>query len=85
MGSAEFGYALGFDGVRLTDDQRLGFRSGKRPDFVVLDKNRYQEWIPQFETSEPDTHRYITAMLAQQFHPVMANGAYKLYQRNGVE
>jgi 4-amino-4-deoxy-L-arabinose transferase-like glycosyltransferase len=85
MGSAEFGYALGFDGVRLTDDQRLGFRSGKRPDFVVLDKNRYQEWIPQFQTTEPDTYQHITTMLARQFHPVMANGAYKLYERNGVE
>ena len=68
----------------LVDDQRLGFRSGKRPNFVVIDRNRYAEWIPQYEEREPDTYRYIRTMLDGEFHVVMENPAYKVYARNGV-
>jgi hypothetical protein len=84
FGSTEFAFELGFHGP-LVDDSRLGFRSGKRPDFIVLDKNRYQEWIPQYETREPATYRYIRDMMDHQFHFVMDTGAYKLYARNGLE
>jgi len=83
MGSAELAFRVGFIDT-LVDDQRLGFRSGKRPNFVVIDRNRYAEWIAQYEQREPDTYRYIRAILDREFHVVMENGSYTVYARNGV-
>jgi hypothetical protein len=81
MGSAELAFELGFGG-RVVDDQRLGYRSGKRPAFIVIDTNRYGEWIPQYERREPQTYRYIHDMMTREFHPVLDNPAYKVYARN---
>src|ERR1017187_9413181 len=81
MGSAELAFELGFGG-NLVDDQRLGYRSGKRPSFIVIDSNRYAEWIPQYERREPETYRYIHDMMTREFHPVLDNPAYKIYARN---
>jgi len=83
MGSAELAFRVGYVDT-LIDDPRLGFRSGKRPNFVVIDHNRYAEWIPQYEQREPETYRYIRTMLDGDFHVVMENGAYTVYARNGV-
>ena len=83
MGSAELAFELGFDG-NLVDDPRLGYRSGKRPSFIVIDQNRYAEWIPQYEQREPPTYRYIQEMMARDFHQVLDNAGYKVYARNGM-
>jgi hypothetical protein len=83
MGSAELAFELGFAG-NLVDDPRLGYRSGKRPGFIVIDKNRYAEWIPQYERREPETYRYIRDMMAREFHQVLDNPGYKVYARNGT-
>jgi hypothetical protein len=83
MGSSELAFELGY-ADNLVDDQRLGFRSGKRPDFIVIDKNRYDEWIPQYEEREPETYRYIRSMMDGEFHQVLANDAYRIYARNGL-
>ncbi|MEO8592447.1 MAG: glycosyltransferase family 39 protein [Candidatus Solibacter sp.] len=80
MGSAELAFRLGFQDS-MVDDPRLGYRSGKRPDFVVIDHNRYAEWIPQYEQREPDTYRYIRGMLDREFQQVLDTGAYQLYAR----
>jgi Dolichyl-phosphate-mannose-protein mannosyltransferase len=79
MGSAELAFELGDMG--LVDDQRLGFRSGKRPNFIVIDGNRYAEWIPQYEQREPETYRYIRGLMDGEFHEVLENGAYQVYAR----
>ena len=83
MGSAELAFELGFDG-NLVDDPRLGYRSGKRPNFIVIDQNRYAEWIPQYQQREPETYRYIHDMMQREFHQVLDNAAYKVYARNGT-
>jgi hypothetical protein len=83
MGSAELAFELGFDG-NLVDDPRLGYRSGKRPSFIVIDQNRYAEWIPQYQQREPETYRYIHDMMQREFHQVLDNAAYKVYARNGT-
>jgi hypothetical protein len=83
MGSAELAFELGFDG-NLVDDPRLGYRSGKRPSFIVIDQNRYAEWIPQYEQREPQTYRYIHDMMEREFHQVLDNAGYKVYVRNGT-
>jgi hypothetical protein len=82
MGSSELAFELGYVDS-LVDDQRLGFRSGKRPNFIVIDKNRYAEWIPQYEQREPETYRYIRGMMDREFHQVLENAAYHVYARTG--
>ncbi|MCX6633310.1 MAG: glycosyltransferase family 39 protein [Candidatus Solibacter sp.] len=83
MGSSELAFELGFVDS-LVDDPRLGFRSGKRPNFIVIDNNRYAEWIPQYAQREPETYRYITGMMQREFHQVIDNPGYKVYARNGL-
>src|SRR5215831_3809307 len=51
VGSTELGWELGWKS-NLVDDYRLGYLSGKKPDVIVLDKNRYQEWIPKLKEVE---------------------------------
>ncbi len=83
MGSAELAFQLGY-ADNLVDDPRLGFRSGGRPNFIVIDKNRYAEWIPQYEQREPETYRYIRGMMDGEFHEVLENDGYRVYARNGL-
>jgi hypothetical protein len=78
MGSAELAFQLGFDGA-VVDDYRLGYRSGKKPSVIVLDRNRYQEWIPALKERDPAVYSYITALLESQFRVAYENPAYRIY------
>jgi len=84
FGSAELGFELGFFSGQLTDDFRLGYRSGKRANFVVLDQNRYQEWIPNLKQPEPATFAFITNLLERDFRLAYQNPAYKIYRRTSA-
>jgi hypothetical protein len=79
MGSAELVFGLGFDQA-FTDDFRLGARSGKRPDFIVVD-HRYSLWIPRLELKEPDAYRYTQRVLEEYFQLVYQNPYYEIYRR----
>ncbi|MEO8129108.1 MAG: hypothetical protein ABI822_18535 [Bryobacteraceae bacterium] len=80
IGSAELAFQLGFHS-NVVDDYRLGFRSGKRPDFIVIDKNRYDEWIPLLKEQDPPAYRYATEMMSREFHLLLDRSAYKVYGR----
>jgi 4-amino-4-deoxy-L-arabinose transferase-like glycosyltransferase len=80
VGSSEFGFALGFDS-NLVDDFRLGYLSGKHPDLIVLDKNRYQEWIPLLKPVQPDAWKFATELISKDFREVHRNAAYTTYAR----
>jgi hypothetical protein len=82
FGSAELAFELGFDGT-VVDDYRLGYRTGRHSAFIVLDRNRYQEWIPALSNSEPATYRYIRDMLARDYQLVQQNGEYAVYHLEG--
>ena len=82
FGSAELGFDLGFFESRLVDDYRLGFISGKKAAFIVLDENRYQEWIPNLKQAEPAAYSYIANLLEHEFSLAYQNPAYKIYTRN---
>jgi hypothetical protein len=84
FGSAELAFELGFDG-RVIDDFRLGAKSGKRARFAVLDQNRYQEWIPNLQTYEPETYQQIRDMLDRRYHVVYKNAGYEIYERSEVQ
>jgi hypothetical protein len=81
FGSAELAFELGFEG-HVVDDFRLGYLSGKRAAVVVLDQNRYQEWIPNLQQTEPAAYAFITHLLDREFKLAYENTGYKIYLRN---
>lgn len=80
FGSAELAFELGFEG-RVVDDFRLGYRTGKEARFIVLDQNRYREWIPNLRQVEPEAYRSIASMLANRYRLVLENAGYQVYVR----
>jgi 4-amino-4-deoxy-L-arabinose transferase-like glycosyltransferase len=79
MGSGELVFGLGFDQTFI-DDFRLGARSGRRPEFIVVD-GRYSMWIPRLESKEPDAYRHTQRVLREEFQSVYQNPAYEIYRR----
>jgi hypothetical protein len=80
MASSEFGIPLGYPD-NLIDDQRLGYRTGKRPEYIVL-TDRYTEWFDWASRNEPKTSAYIRRMLSQDYHVVFEQGGIAVSQRN---
>ena len=80
FGSAELAFELGFEG-QVVDDFRLGYKTGKEARFIVVDQNRYQEWISNLQATEPEAYRAITAMLANQYQLVQEDVGYQVYVR----
>jgi hypothetical protein len=80
MASSEMGLELGFT-PSLTDDFRLGYRSGKRPRLIVLDENRYQPWIALLAGQDPGNYAYIQRLLREEYRLAYENPGYKIYER----
>ena len=80
LGSAELAFALGFQ-ANLVDDYRLGYRSGKKADYIVMDRQRYAEWIGQLERQDPPNFRYIQTMLTNEYRVVFDEPMYTIYAR----
>jgi hypothetical protein len=79
MASAEAGFAYGFRD-NLIDDFRLGYRSGKRPDFILVDQ-RYREFFASLKRLEPAAYEYILHYLRSECLPVRVNDSYTVYVR----
>lgn len=79
MGSAELGFQLGFDRP-LIDDVRLGYYSGKHPDFIVIEE-RYRGWFRGFVARAPEVNRHVTEMLTNTYAPVYNHGSYVVYAK----
>jgi 4-amino-4-deoxy-L-arabinose transferase-like glycosyltransferase len=82
MGPAHLGFALGFD--RITDDLRLGYKSGKRADVIVFDRWYEHFWRFVLKTREPATLRHIEDTLARDYVLKLDQGGYKLYTRRAA-
>lgn len=80
MGSAELWFAIEKK-ENLLDDYRLGYMTGKRANFIVVDAPRYKDWISSLESREPQTYTYIQRMLNDEFKLVYENNIYQLYGR----
>jgi len=61
-GAPELGLYIGFE--HLVDDLRLGYYTGKTPDYIVIDR-RSREWLDKTADSEPDVVRRSRDMLAR--------------------
>ena len=79
MGSAELGFGLGnFD--HLIDDSRLGFYSGKKPDFIVLEEVYLTE-IDSYKDRHPDIYQFIKSRLSNEYQKVYDQENYEIYSR----
>jgi 4-amino-4-deoxy-L-arabinose transferase-like glycosyltransferase len=69
LGSGELAFDLGFDG-RVIDDCRLGYTSGRQPDYIVLEAQYYAFWFSWLSTHEPGTFKYITTLLNDEYEKI---------------
>lgn len=83
MGSTELAFGLGFNS-NLVDDIRLGYYTGKKPDFIVVDEI-YQDAFKGVETQNLEVYQHVLDTLAKEYHPVYDHAYYKIYARNGFQ
>lgn len=80
IGSGELGFELGFDG-NLRDDSSLGYYSGRKADFVVLDERAYKQSMLGYAAKAPDLDAYVKRLLADEYRRVYDGPFYEIYQR----
>jgi hypothetical protein len=80
MGSAELGFALKFPG-NLTDDATLGYSTGKRPDFIVIEDIYYQQSLKGFQSRQPELYEYVMRLLEEHYRLVYDQVSYQIYTR----
>jgi 4-amino-4-deoxy-L-arabinose transferase-like glycosyltransferase len=80
MGSGELGFELGFDG-HVLDDARMGFLTGKKPEFIVLEAHYRYFWLQTLEAYEPPVYRYIMDLFKNKYEVVydQTNDPYTTY------
>jgi hypothetical protein len=66
IGSGEIAFDLGFDS-RVSDDCRLGYLSGRRAKYVVLEGQYYRYWLPWLSVHEPASAHYIKKLLDEDY------------------
>jgi 4-amino-4-deoxy-L-arabinose transferase-like glycosyltransferase len=79
MGPSELGFGLGYT-PSLVDDYRLGYYSGKHPEFLVVDDN-YRAFFESLAGSEPDVYKHVKSDLDKGYTPVFHNALYVVYKR----
>lgn len=80
IGSAELAFGVGFD--RVIDDLRLGYYSGKKPDFVVVG-GTYEGLFGTLKTKEPEVYKHVTTLLTEQCREVYQETPYRIYDCRG--
>jgi hypothetical protein len=83
IGGGELAFDLGFD-ANLIDDPRLGYYSGKRPDFIVAN-NVYRGWFKRSEVRYPEIHQHIEQLLETRYREVFHNSLYTIYQAGSFD
>jgi hypothetical protein len=82
MGGGELGFDLGFYGP-VVDDATLGYFSGKRPDFVVVDDKCYLEMLEGLQGRAPAVYRHVSKLLREDLEKVFTAGRCDVYARRG--
>jgi hypothetical protein len=80
IGNSELGFHFGFYN-NVIDDSTLGYYSGKRPDFIVVDDNGYAGAFEGYPLTDPGLDRFIHKTLNEDFQRVYANAVYTIYRR----
>jgi 4-amino-4-deoxy-L-arabinose transferase-like glycosyltransferase len=79
LGTAELGFQLGFTD-QLVDDLAMGYYSGKRPRYLVVNP-RYEEHWRQVAISHPDLWRYVDGARREEYRKLYDYNGYKIYAR----
>lgn len=79
MGPGVLGFGLRYP-PNLIDDFRLGYLSGKTPDWIVVNE-WYEAWFRLLKWIEPDAYQFVTARLANEFKPVYSRGGFSIYHK----
>ncbi len=78
---AEFAYRFGFYSG-LVDDWRIGYYSGKNPEFIVAGPLTLTDpWLKQHRNDTPEFAQFVTNRLGQEYVVVMSNANYTVYAR----
>ena len=80
MGSSELAFALGFDD-NLVDDIRLGYYSGKTPDFIVVEEI-YEDAFQGMRIQDEAVYQHITNLIASHYRVIYDHAHYRIYARN---
>lgn len=80
IGSGELAFELGFDG-QVLDDARIGYYTGKKPEFIVLEAHYRYFWLQTLEAYEPAVYRYIMDLFKNKYEVVydQINDPYPTY------
>ncbi len=78
MASCDFGFAYGFR-PNLLDDIRIGYFSGRIPQFIVVDEI-YQANFDAWRAGSPDLYRFIERRLSE-YDVVYNHNSYRIYRR----
>lgn len=77
---SEFAFGLGFYG-RLSDDSTLGYFTGKRAQYIVVEEPGYGEAFKGFAAINPPLDRYVQKTLKEDYQKVYTNPVYEIYAR----
>lgn len=78
IAGGEFAFALGFESGAI-DDPRLGYYSGMRPEYLVLNPI-IRGWIEHSAKLYPEIHAYQVKLLAEEYRMVFHNSHYTIYR-----
>ena len=79
MGGAELGFGLGFPKNHIADGL-FGFRTGKRPKFIMYDSGVENSWQDS-KTFQPEFYEYLPRLLKEEYRLAYENAAFKIYER----
>ena len=80
IGNSELGFHFGFFN-NVIDDSTLGYYSGKRPDFIVVDANGYGEAFKGYSSQDPGLDRFVRKTLNEDFQRIYTGAVYTIYRR----
>jgi hypothetical protein len=80
IGNSELGFHFGFYN-NVVDDSTLGYYSGKRADFIVVDDNGYRQAFQGYPSKDPGLDQYIQKTLTEDYRPAYQNSIYTVYRR----
>ncbi len=79
MATSEFWFVLNHK-ENLVDDFRLGYLTGKKPVFVVMDSLHYKDWIPNLTKNENATYQFIENLLQNDYLIIYEDDTYQVYK-----
>ncbi len=77
IASASLGFGLRFPRT-LIDDVRLGYYTGRRPNYIVINEEYYLVFC-DYQHSEPEFYRFIAARLAREYERIYDRDGYQVY------